>query len=260
MIRVAFLESICTNEAMLMENYRSKLRNDDYASWSEEAALQDFTHRIQQYEKVYETVDDSEDKGNVSYMKILNCGAKTVHRNCQGFLISKISGFLLNLHLENRVIYFSRHGESEDNAAGRLGRDSPLTEAGVRYGQRLRDFLKVRLSSGFTDPAASPSKTAQRPTTGWLLVTSDMQRTQMTAAPLLADSSLVKSGLRRMHTALLNEISCGKYEGYTPEEIEREAPEEQKSRRKDKLRYRFPKGEGYIDVVHRVRPVAIEME
>jgi broad specificity phosphatase PhoE len=66
--------------------------------------------------------------------------------------------------------------------------------------------------------------------------------------------------MRRVHTALLNEIAAGVYDGYTYKEFERVAPEEHRSRVKDKLRYRYPRGESYLDLVQRVKPVAMEIE
>merc|ERR1719456_1124886 len=77
---------------------------------------------------------------------------------------------------------------------------------------------------------------------GWLLVTSQLKRVRQTARPLLEDSNFIaKSGMRRVHTALLNEIAAGIYDGYTANEFEREAPQEHKARTKDKLRYRHPR-------------------
>merc|ERR1719316_46571 len=43
-------------------------------------------------------------------------------------------------------------------------------------------------------------------------------------------------------------------------EFEREAPEEHRARMKDKLRYRYPRGESYLDLVQRVKPVVMEIE
>jgi hypothetical protein len=46
----------------------------------------------------------------------------------------------------------------------------------------------------------------------------------------------------------------------TYEEIAERHPEDAKARRKDKLRYRYPAGESYLDVVQRLEPVIAEIE
>lgn len=37
-------------------------------------------------------------------------------------------------------------------------------------------------------------------------------------------------------------------------------PEEYAAREKDKLRYRYPRGESYLDIIARLEPVIFEME
>lgn len=49
-----------------------KLANDDYAGKDEEQALADFRQRVAEYERVYQTVEDSEDDGNICYVKVYN--------------------------------------------------------------------------------------------------------------------------------------------------------------------------------------------
>lgn len=257
-IRIAFLESICTNQEVLEKNYTMKTKNADYVGWDEEAARRDFLQRTAQYEKRYETIEDWEADGKISYMKILNCGEKMVQHRCDGYLMSKVAGYMLNLHIEPRVIYFTRHGMSEDNAAEKLGGDSKLTREGMTFARRLRDFMRRELGWGKGTPT---DYDVSEPRGGWLLVTSQMKRVRQTARPLLEDSSFVeKSGVRRVHTALLNEIAAGVCDGYTAKEFEQAYPQEHRARVKDKLRYRYPRGESYLDLVQRVKPVVMEIE
>jgi len=257
-IRVAFLESICTNEEVLANNYEMKLKNADYAGWDKQDARADFLKRTTQYEKSYETIDDSEGNGNISFMKILNCGQKMVQTHCEGYLVSKVASYMLNLHIAPRVIYLTRHGMSEDNATEKLGGDSKLTKDGLIYARRLRDFMRGQL--GWTSDAdGNASRSDVSP--GWLLVTSELKRARQTARPLVEDAHfVVKSGMRRVHTALLNEIAAGLYDGYSVKDFKQLAPKEHKAREKDKLRYRYPMGESYLDLVQRVKPVAFEIE
>lgn len=46
----------------------------------------------------------------------------------------------------------------------------------------------------------------------------------------------------------------------TYEEIEEHYPEEFELRKVDKLAYRYPRGESYLDVIARLEPIVLEME
>ncbi|GFH23018.1 6PF2K domain-containing protein, partial [Haematococcus lacustris] len=58
----------------------------------------------------------------------------------------------------------------------------------------------------------------------------------------------------------LDEIDAGVCDGMTYKQIAREMPEEFAARKQDKLRYRYPAGESYLDVVQRLEPVITEIE
>lgn len=45
------------------------------------------------------------------------------------------------VHTKPRPIWFSRHGESQFNAQGRIGGDSPLSPRGLLYAQKLHEFV-----------------------------------------------------------------------------------------------------------------------
>lgn len=237
------------------------MRNADYTDWDPEVALKDFSLRLAQYEKLYETIEETEGNGDTSFMKILNCGEKMVQWKCEGYLVSKVAGYMLNLHTEPRIVYLTRHGLCGDNVEEKLGGDSRLTQDGIDFARRLRDFMRMQLGWSTDSPDTQLASDAGGDRRGWLLVTSQLQRSRQTARPLLEDSSFVaRSGMRRVHTALLNEIRAGIYEGYTAKSFALKAPEEHKARMKDKLRYRYPRGESYLDLVQRVRPVLMEIE
>lgn len=57
----------------------------------------------------------------------------------------------------------------------------------------------------------------------------------------------------------LDEIHAGICDGMTYAEVEAKYPEEFAARTRDKLRYRYPSGESYLDVVQRLEPVIIEV-
>jgi broad specificity phosphatase PhoE len=58
----------------------------------------------------------------------------------------------------------------------------------------------------------------------------------------------------------LDELFAGSCDGMTYEEIEEKFPEEWGRRNTDKLAYRYPRGESYLDVIARLEPIIIEME
>lgn len=61
---------------------------------------------------------------------------------------------------------------------------------------------------------------------------------------------------------MLDELNAGVMEGLTYSCISTQFPEEYKSRKQDKLHYRYPGpgGEGYLDIINRLRPVIVELE
>ena len=58
----------------------------------------------------------------------------------------------------------------------------------------------------------------------------------------------------------LDEIYAGACDGMTYEEIKERFPKEAGLRKKDKLTYRYPRGESYLDVIQRLEPLVQEIE
>jgi broad specificity phosphatase PhoE len=81
--------------------------------------------------------------------------------------------------------------------------------------------------------------------------TSTLRRTRETIKHLPRDSIAWKS---------LDEIDAGLCDGKTYEQIEEEMPEDFAARKRDKFHYRYPRGESYQDVVHRLESVIIELQ
>ncbi|KAG5387466.1 hypothetical protein IGI04_038936 [Brassica rapa subsp. trilocularis] len=156
--------------------------------------------------------------------------------NISGYLPGRIVFFLVNTHLTPRPILLTRHGESMDNVRGRTGGDSVISESGKIYAKKLANFVEKRLKN---EKAAS-------------IWTSTLQRTILTAGPIV--------GFPKVQWRALDEINSGVCDGMTYEEIKKNMPEEYESRLKDKLRYRYPRGESYLDVIQRLEPVIIELE
>ncbi|KQK22136.1 6-phosphofructo-2-kinase/fructose-2,6-bisphosphatase [Brachypodium distachyon] len=234
--KIIFVETICNDQDVLERNIRLKVQQSpDYAEQTDfEAGVRDFKERLAYYEKVYEPVEEG------SYIKMIDMvsgnGGQLQINDISGYLPGRIVFFLVNCHLTPRPILLTRHGESLDNVRGRIGGDSSLSEAGGVYSRKLASFVEKRLKS-------------ERTASIW---TSTLQRTILTAHPII--------GFPKIQWRALDEINAGVCDGMTYDEVKKNKPEEYESRRKDKLRYRYPRGESYLDVIQRLEPVIIELE
>jgi len=126
------------------------------------------------------------------------------------------------------VLYISRHGESEMNVKKIIGGNGNLSPNGRAYGAALGDFIKERIDTDRTR-----------------FITSTLQRTLQTAS-----LAKVKIFARDRN---LDEIDAGDYDQLTYEQIREYYPIEYEKRQEDKLGYRYPNGESYIDLTDRVR-------
>lgn len=228
---VVFVEIVCDDPEVIGANVReTKLSSPDYAGVDPKEAVDDFTRRIQQYESAYVPLE----RPDLSWIRLVDLGRQIVANRIQGYLEGRLVQLLMNLHTTPRPILMCRHGQSEYNAQGRIGGDSPLTPEGLAFGRRL---------GGWLDAHYDPDEL-----TVW---TSTLQRTCQTAA-----------AARRSAKAwwALDEIDAGTCDGLTYSEIEHQHPEQYASRKLDKYRYRYPQGESYQDVISRLDPVLIELE
>jgi broad specificity phosphatase PhoE/predicted kinase len=229
--RMVFVESVCSDPAVVEANIRgTKLRSPDYEGMDAEDAVADFRRRIAFYESAYEPMDDTE----LSWVKLVDLGRQVVVNRIHGYLPSRLVYFLMNLHTGERKIWLTRHGQSLANVAGCLGGDSALSPLGERYAQHLASFMHQRLGD--------------HPPPVW---TSTLKRTIQTAAGLGWDTTTWRS---------LDEIDAGICDGLTYPEFRARYPEDFAARKADKLRFRYPRGESYQDVVRRVEPVIVEIE
>ncbi|KAG0573467.1 hypothetical protein KC19_VG180900 [Ceratodon purpureus] len=233
--KIIFLETICNDRAMIDRNIELKIQQSpDYADISDhDVALQDFKDRLRNYEKMYEPVTEG------SYIKMIDMVSgrgKMEVNSISGYLPGRIVFFLVNTHITPRPILLTRHGESQDNVRGRIGGDPPLSEAGEKYALRLADFVHKRLKNEGTASI-------------W---TSTLQRTILTSRHIV--------GFPKVQWRALDEINSGVCDGMTYLEIKETMPEDYMARKQDKLRYRYPRGESYLDVIQRLEPVIIELE
>lgn len=231
-VPLVFLESICSDPAVIDANVReTKLSMPDYAGMDPEEAVADFRARIAHYEKVYETLDD----GDGRYIKIIDVGQKVVLNRVNGYLPGRLIPLLINLHIQPRPIWLTRHGESAFNVLGIIGGDADLSPAGEEYAQSLASFVR-----GHAPPGEDIKV--------W---TSTLRRTLQTAQPLTSAPQSYRA---------LDEIDAGVCDGMTYEQIREQMPEVFAARKADKFRYRYPRGESYQDVIQRVEQMIIQLE
>lgn len=233
-VQVVFVESVCEDATVIEANVReTKLRSPDYAGTDPDLAALDFRQRIANYEKIYEPLGEHDE--DASYVKLVDVGRQVVVNRMEGYLASRLIFFLMNIHPARRRIYLTRHGESQFNTEGRIGGDPPLSPRGERYALELSRFIAARSEPGLE----------------LVLLTSTLQRTLQTARHLDPHPSSWRA---------LDEIDAGVCDGLTYEEIEARFPDEFAARARDKLAYRYPRGESYADVIQRLEPVIVEIE
>jgi hypothetical protein len=76
---VIFVESICTDQELLEENYRFKISNSpDYKDMTVEEGLEDLLKRVRNYEDQYETIAND----SYSYIKIFDLSTKLMVSSC----------------------------------------------------------------------------------------------------------------------------------------------------------------------------------
>jgi broad specificity phosphatase PhoE len=274
---------------LLEENIRKvKLSTPDYRDMDPEEAMEDFKRRrgtffagvffrvlqlfltapissnpfSENYMSVYEPVDESDGP----HIKVIN-SKKFIVDNIRGYLPLKVVHYVMNLHTLPRTFFLTRHGQSEYNLLGKIGGDSGLTPAGLEYARRLASFAKEHIGvQTIEDPVTGATKTIPRPSRLW---TSTLRRTKETAQFLEHEilQHTWDNGdtgewvqFRPMARRNLDELYAGTCDGMTYKEIERVFPEEFSRRQDDKLSYRYPRGESYMDVTLRLEPLAQEME
>ncbi|RGB42001.1 6-phosphofructo-2-kinase-domain-containing protein [Rhizophagus diaphanus] len=261
--KVLFIESICDDKEVLESNMRLKLSGPDYKNVDPEEALDDFRRRVANYEKAYETISEEEEKTDVEYCKLINVGKKIIAHNIKGYLSGQCIFYLMNLNLVDRQIWLTRHGESADNVSGRIGGDSSLSEKGRKFAACLSRFVhaqkmlfRQKQLENYREKIGSSTPPPEPPERNFLVWTSMLKRTIETV------ESLDPKEFDIMHIRFLNEIYAGRCEGKTYQEIEQSYPEEFNARKNNKLYYRYPGmgGESYLDVIHRVNPLIIELE
>ncbi|KAM3965742.1 6-phosphofructo-2-kinase/fructose-2,6-bisphosphatase [Aphomia sociella] len=231
--RILFIECVCEDQDLLERNIIEILHySADYKDMSEDEAVDDLRKKLEHYMRQYEPIDAGLE--NIGFVRVENMGETVTAHKVSGQKESGILGYLSGMRALPQTLYFTRHGESEYNVLGRIGGDAALSARGQTYARALADHMN--------------GLAVREPFTIW---TSELRRTKQTAAEIRAPKRAIRA---------LNELDAGICEGLTYEEMQERFPQEFAWRDQDKLRYRYPWGESYIDIMTRLRPVLSALE
>lgn len=210
---------------------------------------------------------------------MIDVGRKVVSHQIRGFLSAQTVYYLLNFNLSPRQIWITRHGESMDNVNGKIGGDSDLSDNGLHYAQALTRFInyerkewEVRqqakvLSTHFpprpgdTTPPnpeySSHGDNQSGPSQKSFCVWTSMLKRSIDTAQYFDEEDF---DIKQMK--MLDELNAGTMEGLTYDEIRDRFSDEYALRKQDKMHYRYPGagGEGYLDIINRLRAVIVEVE
>lgn len=238
--KIIWIESICDLESIIENNiFKTKINSPDYKSWNDpEKAAEDFRNRIREYEKIYEKVSLENDGESCAFIQIINQGEKMIARNVKGYIESKIISYLTNLHTGNRPIYFIRNGESECQKFGIIGGDSSLSPSGEKYATFVANFF------------ATESQTFEETP---VIYCSTLRRSMQTADRLIFLNTYKAE-------KSLDELNAGLRDGISYMDFKSKFPEEHRDRELNKITFRFPRGESYMDLIKRIEPVIFEIE
>jgi len=232
-LEVVFIESLSNDPAIVERNILEiKLSSPDYQDMNPEAAVDDFKKRLKEYERIYEPLDGND--SNLTFVKIIDMGRQVIINKVESYLATRVVHFLMNLHIKSSPIWMTRTGESEYDLTNRIGGDPELTDKGEEYAHALADWVSANVKDDDLQV--------------W---TSSLKRATSTAQYI----SYPKVQLRP-----LQDVDAGTCDGMTNEEMATVMPDEFEARVTNKLRYRFPHGESYMDVIQRLEPVLFELE
>jgi len=230
--RIIFLE-IVVDDARCEHLIRIKAQESpEYRGVDEEKAVADIKRRIAGIKEHYEPVTDE-----FAYIR-----AQT-HRHTlnhiKGYLPARIVNWVLNSQLAqtSRPIYFFPPPENVFSHEARLGGNPDLTERGKLEARRCFHYL----SRFFTPDTLEV----------W---TSGLRRSIQTAEPF------AEAGFPTKCWLALNEINMGACEGLTPKEVAHKFPFIEELRVHNKYYFRFPRGESYLDLVHRLDRIILSLD
>lgn len=281
-----FVESLCNDEELLEENFRFKVQNSpDFKGMTEDEAIADLRTRVQKYEEQYETINNDA----MSYIKVFNLSSKLLVNHIYGRMAKVIVPSLMSWNIGSRAVYLCRSGHTEipgyndkspRSAPRKIARGELLGPRGLAFRDLLEEYIQnegVQFAkkkdsamafaplhrdtgtsiSGISQPnqdllrsIASPEKKVNF---GCHIMTSTMPRAVQTAT------------WENLHFPIeempnLNPLDKGDFNGMELEEIKLTHPSWYAMLEEDPFLTRFPGGECYGDLIHRLETCIIDME
>mmetsp|Transcript_4645 Transcript_4645/g.11562 ORF Transcript_4645/g.11562 Transcript_4645/m.11562 type:complete len:565 (+) Transcript_4645:224-1918(+) len=294
-VKLLFIEVVVRDDRVVRSFLRSRLTDENMDEAQVQRKLAATEKAIRDYGRHFVTIQDDGSEDDLSYVKLIDYGKKVITNNIRGFLLMQIVKYLSHVHPRPRTVYLSRHGQSLYNVEKKIGGNPGITEAGEQYAKWLGKVVPgevwttSRQQSPLKDLEDSTDEDEQscsgRPLFGRLFPCVDL-RTGTTSPKPIQPARLWTSTLKRTidtarhipHPVLelrdggvwhqmsprvyrnLDEIFAGDCEGLTYEEIERQHGNEARLRKRDKLGYRYPRGESYLDLIARLDPLMHELE
>tara|TARA_B110000003_G_scaffold98287_1_gene100463 strand:- start:5063 stop:6826 length:1764 start_codon:yes stop_codon:yes gene_type:complete len=269
-VKTIFIETTLTREELVEEVLAQRVardaRNGRVREDEIEAAKESWRRRLDEYRKLYVTLQEDGSEDDLSYIKLYNYGERVQTNKMRAYLPQRIVQFLTATHPTAHKIYLCRHGESEYNVTGRLGGNSGITAKGVAFSEILSRFALEKICGmerRDDDGDDGEGRWCETPrTVRARLWTSSLLRTIATAAniehPTVHNGEWEQMSPRVYRN--IDEIFAGDCEGMTPEEIVEKNPQAAYLRSMDKIGYRYPRGESYFDLISRLEPCIQEME
>jgi len=285
-----FVESVCDDEELLEENFKFKVKNSpDFKGMTEKEAITDLRTRVQKYEAMYETIDDD----STSYIKVFNLSSKLLVNHIYGRMAKVIVPSLMSWNIGSRAIYLCRSGETDKSGIingidingsprgerRKITRGEVLGPRGLKFRDCLEDFIAcegIEFSRRKSCAMAFAPKNRDTGTsiTGVALPPVMTKKSVSSSASEGFSCHLMTSTMpRAVQTATwdhfpfpieelpnLNPLDKGDFTGMELEEIKEKHPSWYKMLEKDPFLTRFPGGECYGDLIHRLETCIIDME
>jgi len=283
-----FVESICDDQELLDENFRFKVRNSpDFHGMTEEEAILDLRERVQKYEEAYETIEDD----TQSYIKIFNLSSKLLVNHIYGRMAKVIVPCLMSWNIGSRPIYLIRAGETINSTheeyptkPRKVNRGDMLGPRGIHFRNALEKFMEkegnifAQKSEDALKMAFAPQSRATGTSISGLASTdlalllerdSDEEDLNLGFNIHIMSSTMPRAvetaSWQKLHFKVeelpnLNPLDKGDYSGMELEEIREIDPEWYAMLENDPFLTRFPGGECYADLIHRLETCIIDME
>lgn len=290
---VVFVESICDDEELLLENFRFKISNSpDYKGMEQEKAIEDLKKRVKKYEEQYETITDD----SLSFIKIFNLSTKLLVNHIYGRMSKVIVPALMAWNIGTRPIFLCRPGQTlsdvttdrddyvtairmnvgspdflnlSNHTQKRLLQGDSLGPKGITFSERLYEFVSAE-SLDFLVRRASVRDMSNTGTSISGVAHAFPNHNSGTPFPLkIYSSTMPRAGetvswddydfpVNQLST--LNPIDKGDFAGKELLEIQNTHPEWYSRLEKDPFHTRFPGGESYNDLIHRLESVVVDLE